>query len=265
MAFDPHHLPRLALAMTVMASLVACSAPAAPATPGASEPSVQGTVSPTGAAQDSRDPVPPVEVRIKLTEFAIESSLTRFQTGVPYKLVIESAGALAHDLRITHAGEAASMLALHQDGMVHEHGTELLVVHESDLQPGATFSTAITFSVPGDYEFGCHVAGHLESGMLLPISVTGELLAMPTAIDPASITYDAAVMADLPCHAMGLTIMGDCQPEDVERLKAEILAKDAAARARLGGGVMAGDDHAHADDHGSGDDHDPEATPTPGG
>lgn len=270
MAFDPHHLPRLALTMTVMTTLVACSAPVAPSTPGSADPSARGTSAAadapaaSSAAEEGRDPGAPVEVRIKLTEFAIESSLTRFQTGVPYKLVIESAGALAHDLRITHAGEAASMLGMHQDGMTHEHGTELLVVHEPDLQPGATFATEMTFTVPGDYEFGCHVAGHLESGMLLPFTVTGELLAMPTAIDPASITFDAAKMAGMPCHAMGLTIMGDCQPEDVERLKANILAKDAAARAMLGG-AMAGDDPAHADDHASGDDHDHEATPTPGG
>lgn len=277
MSFHPHHLPRLALTLSLLAAVVACSPPAAPSAPGASEPSAPGTAAPTGAAAAADGPgagpdsAAPVEVRIKLTEFAIESSLTRFQTGVPYELVIESAGALAHDLRITHAGEAASMLALHKDGKVHEHGTELLIVHEPDLQPGATFRTELTFTVPGDYEFGCHVAGHLESGMLLPFSVIGDLVAMPTAIDPASITFDASAMAGLPCHAMGLTIMGDCQPEDVERLKAEILAKDAAARAKLGGGAMAGDDHApaddhaQADDHGSGDAHDHEATATPGG
>lgn len=258
----PHHLPRLALIPAILTALVACAAPAV------TEQAAPEGAAPTAAAVDATGQASPaaagsLEVRIKLTEFAIESSLTSFQTGVPYKLVIESAGALAHDLRITRAGEAASMLGMHQDGMTHEHGTELLVVHESDLQPGATFSTAMTFTVPGDYEFGCHVAGHLESGMLLPFTVTGELLAMPTAIDPASITFDAAKMAGMPCHAMGLTIMGDCQPEDVERLKANILAKDAAARAMLGG-PMDGDGHAHADEHAPGGD-EPEATATPGG
>ena len=91
--------------------------------------------------------------------------------------------------------------------------------------------------------------------------VTGEVVAMPTPIDPASIAFDADMMAGSPCHAMGLTIMGDCQPEDVERLKADILAKDAAFREKLGG-AMVEEDHAHADDpmH----DEEAEATTTPG-
>ena len=155
------------------------------------------------------------------------------------------------------------MIGMQSDGHAHEHGTELMIVKEPDLPPGAHVTKDITFNQPGEYEFACHVLGHLEAGMLLPIAVTGEVVVMPTPIDPAGITYNAEAMAGMPCHAMGLTIMGDCQPEDVERLKAGILAKDEAARAKLGGGAMMGDDHEHADD--AMHDHEAPATPTPRG
>lgn len=225
---------RRALVPILVVSLGACTTPA-PNAP---------TTSPAGEA-DSAAQAPtvstgPIEVRIKLTEFAIESPVTTFQTGVPYRFVLDSAGALAHDFRITPRGESQSMMGMQSDGHAHEHGNELMVVKEAELAPGTSVSKDITFLQPGEYEFACHVPGHMEAGMLLPINVTGSVVVMPTPIDPAAIHYDADAMAGMPCHAMGLTIMGDCQPEDVERLKAELLAKDAAMRARLGDGAMPG-------------------------
>jgi uncharacterized cupredoxin-like copper-binding protein len=224
----------------------------------------------TGLAEQA-DPVPNddgvIEVQITLTEFAIESSLDRFETGVPYRFLLENKGALAHDFRVTRRGEAEMMMSMHTDGHSHEHGTELLLIHEPDLQPGAVYTTEMTFQQPGDFEFGCHVAGHLESGMLVPITVVGEVVALPTPINPDSIVYDAEAMAGMPCHGMGLTIMGDCTEEDVARIKAEILAKDAeaaAAAASMGSGMDSSmpmdmgseDDHEHADDGDHGHDED---------
>ncbi len=235
-----HRLLGLASISAALAALVACTGSIA-----TDQPPTE--VAPTGVPARPASPTEgwvaagPIEVRIKMTEFAIESSLTTFRTGVPYRLVLDSAGALAHDFRITPRGEAQSMVGMQSDGHAHEHGNELLIVPEPDLPPGATVTKDITFNQPGDFEFACHVAGHLEAGMVLPIAVAGETVVMPTPIDPASIRFDAGAMADMPCHAMGLTIMGDCRPEDVERLKAEILAKDAAMRDRLGGGGTAGE------------------------
>ena len=256
----PHRPLRLALIPAVMMALVACGAPAA-TDPTASDAPVPTEAAAGTAGQETPAAAGPIEVRIKMTEYVIESSLTTFQTGVPYRFIMDSAGVLAHDFRITPRGESQAMIGMQTDGHAHEHGNELMVVKEPDLPPGAQVTKDITFNQPGEYEFACHVAGHLEAGMLLPIMVTGEVVAMPTPIDPASIAFDADMMAGSPCHAMGLTIMGDCQPEDVERLKADILAKDAAFREKLGG-AMVEEDHAHADDpmH----DEEAEATTTPG-
>ncbi len=188
----------------------------------------------------------PIEVRFGLSEFAIDAQQTTFQTGVPYRFVLQNEGALAHDFRITELGEAQTMVNMHVPGESHVHGTELMLVDEPDLQAGAENVQEITFMRPGEFEIACHVAGHLQAGMYIPIIVEGDVLATPTPIDPASITYDAEAMPDLPCHAMGVTIMGDCTEADVERITAEILGTSSEA---LSGDDGHGHDEAEAEDH----------------
>lgn len=46
--------------------------------------------------------------------------------------------------------------------------------------------------------------------------------------DAGDIVFDPNAMAAFPCHAMGTTIMGDCTPEEVEALRAELLARRAS-------------------------------------
>lgn len=267
--FAPQLL-RLALMPVLLTAMTACGG------------TTTQEIRPTAASpvQPSPTAVAPIEVRITLTEFAIESSQTTFQTGVPYRFVIDSAGTLAHDFRITPRGESQSMINMPSDGHDHQHDNELMIVKESELAPGTTYSKDITFEQPGEFEFACHVAGHLAGGMLLPVDVTGRVVSMPTRIAPDSIRYDPAMMPGMACHAMGVTIAGDCTPEDVERIKAQILEKEAALLETLGGGLPAsptregaivGDaDPAQLDDHHDGtavDDHghEPAATPTASG
>ena len=183
-----------------------------------------------------------IEVRFVLDEFSIDAEQTAFRTGVPYRFVIENTSVLAHDFRITELGEAEAMAGMHVAGEVHEHGTELMMVHETDLPPGGTYTQEITFLRPGDFEIACHVAGHLQAGMHIPITIEGDVLAEATPIDPASITFDPGSMSDMPCHAMGITIMGDCSEADIERLRAEILDRSAGT---MGGEQMDDDDHGH--------------------
>lgn len=57
---------------------------------------------------------------------------------------------------------------------------------------------------------------------------TGDLAAGRDLGD--GIVYDPEAMAESPCHAMGATIMGRCSPEDLDRMKAELLVKQRAAR-----------------------------------
>jgi len=50
----------------------------------------------------------------------------------------------------------------------------LAFVEEDELTPGVTQTLDYTFTEPapaGSLELGCHIEGHYEAGMLLPITV----------------------------------------------------------------------------------------------
>ncbi len=100
----------------------------------------------------------PTEVQITLSEFKIDAPQTTFTTGTSYRFVIKNEGTISHDWAIMPRGETDASGALVQ-------------VDEEQLPPGATVSREFTFAQAGDFEFACHVPGHYEAGMLLPITV----------------------------------------------------------------------------------------------
>ena len=100
----------------------------------------------------------PQEVQITLSEFKIASPQTTFTTGTPYRFVIKNAGSTAHNWAIMPRGSSDLSQAL-------------VMVNESELPAGASVTRDFTFSQTGDFEFACHVPGHYEAGMLLPITV----------------------------------------------------------------------------------------------
>jgi uncharacterized cupredoxin-like copper-binding protein len=42
----------------------------------------------------------------------------------------------------------------------------------ADIEPGKTKTLTWTFTEPGEYQLACHVPGHYEAGMVIPIAVT---------------------------------------------------------------------------------------------
>ena len=52
-----------------------------------------------------------------------------------------------------------------------EESQALIQVDEAELPAGATVTRDFAFTQTGDFEFACHVPGHYEAGMLLPITV----------------------------------------------------------------------------------------------
>lgn len=192
-------------ALAVLTATVAATAPATPTMPALADPSR------------------PVSIVVR--DFAYDTSAITFTTGVTYHLIITNTGAISHELRVLARGESQAMMdmgiAEHMEmGHEHEHATELLSVTGEELPPGATIERELYFERPGAYEIGCHLPAHLESGMLVFLDVVGDDLA---PVSPDDIVVDTESMHDMPCHRMGTTIMGDCSPEDIERLKAEIL------------------------------------------
>ena len=113
-----------------------------------------------------------VEVQITLTEFGVQSSLTEFETGVPYRFVVTNTGTVEHEIMIMPP------LAEDQMGMAMDMGEldeqALAMIEASDLPAGATatFDYTFTEAAPsGLLEFSCHTPGHYEAGMKLPIVV----------------------------------------------------------------------------------------------
>jgi uncharacterized cupredoxin-like copper-binding protein len=112
------------------------------------------------------------EVKITLTDFGIESSRTSFEVGVPYHFVVTNNGAIDHEIMLmpplTEQQMGMKMKMEEMDKMALAH------IEASDLTPGKTMTLDYTFSQPapaGSLEFSCHVEGHYEAGMNLPITV----------------------------------------------------------------------------------------------
>jgi uncharacterized cupredoxin-like copper-binding protein len=109
------------------------------------------------------------EVKITLTEFGIESSVTNFKAGVPYHFVVTNEGKVNHEIMIMPPVDPGMAMDM---GNLDEMA--LAMIAEDQLPPDATVSFDYTFTEPasaGSLEFACHVAGHYEAGMKQAITV----------------------------------------------------------------------------------------------
>jgi uncharacterized cupredoxin-like copper-binding protein len=109
----------------------------------------------------------PVDVTVTLTEFTIDSSLTTFSQGVPYHFIVTNKGTVNHEFRIIPpvSGQVS------QDQI---NTMTLAAIPESQLAPGSTATLDYTFTkayAEGSLELACHLPGHYEAGMHVPITV----------------------------------------------------------------------------------------------
>lgn len=107
------------------------------------------------------------EVQVTLSDFKVEPSRIEFVTGTRYRFVVTNRGAVNHEFMI-----APPMMG----GMTMEkmHEMAVLEIEEDELPPGTTKTIEYVFREPtaeGKLEFACHVEGHYEAGMHLPIVV----------------------------------------------------------------------------------------------
>lgn len=106
------------------------------------------------------------EVHVTLSDFKIQSSQTTFTAGTTYHFVVANEGHTKHEFMIISpiSGEFTDEM----DTMALHH------IDEDELAPGASKSFDFTFQ-PADaqkpLEFACHLPGHHEAGMHLPITV----------------------------------------------------------------------------------------------
>lgn len=121
------------------------------------------------ACGPSTNPDGSVNVDVTLTDFGIESSLVTFDVGVPYHFIITNEGAVNHELMIMEPMMPGMDMTMEEmDAMA------LAFVEEDELTPGVTQTLDYTFTEPvpaGSLEFSCHIEGHYEAGMVMPITV----------------------------------------------------------------------------------------------
>lgn len=227
-------------AVLMAAGLIACQ-PGAAATPEAAS-----APAPVAAA-----PGTPIDVEVTVGEYAITPTLTTFQTGVPYRFIVTNKGLLAHQFRIMPRGDTAEMIAQIGAGAQmaadHHHPGELVSMTAEQLPPGGSAEIKAVFLAPGDYEITCHVTGHAEAGMVIPITIAGEAFAGAAAggeVTDGQVIVDTSLMSDMPCHRMGTTIMGRCTGVDIERLMGEMRTSGQlhghGEGTMMGGGMMGG-------------------------
>lgn len=107
----------------------------------------------------------PTTVTITVTEFKITSSLTTFTVGTPYHFVVTNNGQVQHEVMSMPVAKGTA-------SETERDASKLFEV--ADIDPGTTKSADYTFTVAapaGTLEFACHVPGHYESNMRLPIVV----------------------------------------------------------------------------------------------
>jgi uncharacterized cupredoxin-like copper-binding protein len=112
----------------------------------------------------------PQRVEVTLTEFAVESSITDFEVGRTYEFVITNEGVIEHELRIIPPMDANGSTP-HGDDL---HGKALVVVEAENLGPGETATIQYTFDehdTEQPLEFACHIMGHYEANMRLPMTL----------------------------------------------------------------------------------------------
>lgn len=108
------------------------------------------------------------KVQVTLSDMKIRSSETAFKAGVTYRIVVTNKGAVPHELMIIKPMETGAMTMDQLDQMA------IADIPASELPPGATRTVEVTLTQAypaGALEFACHVPGHYEAGMLLPITV----------------------------------------------------------------------------------------------
>jgi uncharacterized cupredoxin-like copper-binding protein len=110
----------------------------------------------------------PTDVTVTLRDFKINPTVTTYKVGVPYHFVVTNSGSVNHEFMVVAPptlGESADDLDKEALGRIDD----------ASFTPGSTQTITVTFTKPessGTLEFACHVPGHYEQGMHLPITVT---------------------------------------------------------------------------------------------
>lgn len=109
--------------------------------------------------------VPPGAVVIGMRYSAFTRTELTVAAGVPLTIVLENRDPIDHEWLV---GDAA-FHQRHRSGTDAHHGE---APDEVSVPAGTTATTTVTFQLPGEYRFICHLPGHEAYGMVGVIRVT---------------------------------------------------------------------------------------------
>jgi uncharacterized cupredoxin-like copper-binding protein len=102
-------------------------------------------------------------VEVETSEFAVKLGTDSVKAGSPVAFVVHNAGKIEHEVVLEPKG--AEDEPFEDDENDEEAEIE-------DIQPGTRRELIWTFAEPGDVQVVCHIAGHLEAGMIAMLTVT---------------------------------------------------------------------------------------------
>jgi len=106
-------------------------------------------------------------VSVTLSDFKVSASTTTFSAGTPYHFVVTNNGKMVHEFMILPP--LTGMGSMSMDEM---HKQSLVMIES--IAPGESKTVDVTFpssSVGKPLELACHLPGHYEAGMKLPITI----------------------------------------------------------------------------------------------
>ena len=108
------------------------------------------------------------QINVTLSDFKIQSSQTAFAPGQTYHFVVTNNGHTNHEFMLMPPMSGMNMNMQNMDNMSLYH------INANELPSGASKSFDYTFpssATQQSLEFACHLPGHYEAGMHLPINV----------------------------------------------------------------------------------------------
>ena len=115
----------------------------------------------------SKASAPTTQIDVTLTDFQYSPNAFSVPAGQEIKLNATNSGGVVHSFVIMQKGKDA--------GTEFNEEDKPNVYWEVEIQPGGSAETSfIAPSDPGEYQVVCHVAGHLQAGMVGKLNVVAD-------------------------------------------------------------------------------------------
>lgn len=116
------------------------------------------------ASCGGRSSRPVTEVDLTMTDFQFQPTTFTVPAGQEISVNASNSGAVVHSFVIMKQGQSA--------GSEFNEEDQPNVYWEVEIQPGGSTETSFMAPTePGEYEFVCHVPGHVQAGMVGKLDV----------------------------------------------------------------------------------------------